>query len=215
MNTTTELIFILDQSSSMQGLVHETLEGYNSLLASQQQLDSPCRLTTVLFADQPGIVHDRVDILQAKPMTAWDYQPRGYTALLDALGMSINRIGYLQKYSPQHQRAGKVMVAIITDGQENASRHYRLPQIRRMIEHQRQRFGWEFIFLGANMDAMHEAASYGIQPEHASDYIADSQGTDVSFSALAEVVVNFRQQRKDFTRQLDRTRQDQHARRQQ
>lgn len=211
MNNLTELVFILDQSSSMHGLEAETLSGYNSVLDKQKPMYAPCRVSTFLFDSRTQIVHDRVDVKQVPHMTAEHYRPQGYTALLDAVGLAIDRIGNIQKYTPP-QRAENVMVVIITDGMENASRHYSLPRVRRMIEHQRQRFGWEFIFLGANIDAIDTAASYGIHPDCASDYIADSQGTRLSFDAVSDAVSSFRLKEADFTRQLDQVRHDQRQR---
>ena len=212
MNNLTELAFILDQSSSMHGLEAETLSGYNSMLDKQKLMYAPCRVSTFLFDNTTRIIHDRADIKQVPRMKAEQYRPQGYTALLDAVGLAIDRIGYTQKYTPPQQRAESVMVVIITDGMENASRHYSLPRIRHMIEHQRKNFGWEFIFLGANIDAVNTASSYGIHPDCASDYIADSQGTQLSFDAVADVVSSFRRKEADFARQLDRVRHDQRQR---
>ena len=212
MNNLTELVFILDQSASMQGLEAETLSGYNSMLDKQKPMYAPCRVSTFLFDSTTRIVHDRADIKQVPRMTAEHYRPQGYTALLDAIGLAIDRVGNIQKYTPPEQRAENVMVVIITDGMENASRHYSLPRVRRMIEQQRQRFGWEFIFLGANIDAIDTATSYGIHPDCASDYIADSQGTRLSFETVAEVVSSFRLKEADYARQLDKVRHDQHQR---
>lgn len=212
MNNLTELVFILDRSSSMHGLEAETLSGYNCMLDQQKPLYTPCRVSTFLFDSRTQIIHDRVDVKQVPHMTAEHYRPQGYTALLDALGLAIDRIGNIQKYTPPEQRAERVLVVIITDGMENASRQYSLPRVRRMIERQRQRFGWEFIFLGANIDAVDTATRYGIQPDCASDYIADSQGTRLSFGAVSDVVSSFRQNQADFARQLDRVRHDQRQR---
>lgn len=212
MNHSTELVFILDKSGSMHGLQQDTLGGYNGMLAKQRELDGECRITTVLFNHESSIVHDRAGLDHVRPMTIEQYQPSGYTALLDSIGMTINRIGTIQKNSPPQQRASKVMVVIITDGQENASREFSLPHIRHMIERQQQRFGWEFIFLGANIDAIDVAASYGISAKNASTYVADSQGTGLNFDVINEAVQDFRRGRRDYHQRLDAIRRDQRMR---
>lgn len=212
MNHSTELVFILDKSGSMHGLQQDTLGGYNGMLEKQRELDGECRITTVLFNHESSIVHDRANLRDVSPMTDEQYQPSGYTALLDTIGMAINRIGNVQKNSPPQQRAGKVMVVIITDGLENSSREFSLSHIRRMVERQQQRFGWEFIFLGANIDAIDVAASYGISAKNASTYVADSQGTGLNFEAINEAVQDFRRGRSDYHQRLDAVRQDQRMR---
>ena len=212
MNHSTELVFILDKSGSMHGLQQDTLGGYNGMLAKQRELDGECRITTVLFNHESSIVHDRAGLDHVRPMTIEQYQPSGYTALLDSIGMTINRIGTIQKNSPPQQRASKVMVVIITDGQENASWEFSLPHIRHMIERQQQRFGWEFIFLGANIDAIDVAASYGISAKNASTYVADSQGTVLNFDVINEAVQDFRRGRSDYHQRLDAIRWDQRMR---
>lgn len=214
MKPSTELVFILDKSGSMSGLEQDTLGGFNSMLEKQQQIDEPCRITTLLFDHSVQIVHDRVDIQQIEPMTAEQYQAGGYTALLDALGMAINRISGIsgisgiQENTPQAQRTDKVMLVIITDGEENSSREYQLAQIRSMIEQQQQHFNWEFIFLGANIDAIATAESFGINAENASNYIADSAGTELNFAVLQQAVSHFRHQDEEFSQVLNSIRQD-------
>ena len=212
MNHSTELVFILDKSGSMHGLQQVTLGGYNGMLAKQRELDGECRITTVLFNHEPSIIHDRAELDHVRPMTNEQYQPSGYTALLDSIGMTINRIGTVQKNSPPQQRASKVMVVIITDGLENSSKEFSLSHIRHVIERQQQRFGWEFIFLGANIDAIDVAASYGISAQNASTYVADSQGTVLNFDVINEAVQDFRRGRSDYHQRLDAIRRDQRMR---
>lgn len=213
MKPSTELVFILDKSGSMSGLEQDTLGGFNSMLVKQQQLDEPCLITTILFDHSVQLVHDRVDIQQIEPMTAEQYQAGGYTALLDALGMAINRISGIQENTPKAQRTDKVMLVIITDGEENSSREYQIAQIRSMIEQQQQRFNWEFVFLGANIDAIATADSFGINAENASNYIADSAGTELNFSVLQNTLTDFRLVAKDFNQQLNSIRKDVMSRR--
>lgn len=212
MNTLTELVFILDRSGSMAGLVDDTLGGYNSMLEKQRNLYSDCRITTVLFDHEIQILHDRLDIRLVTPVTREQYQPRGNTALLDAMGITINRLGAIQQYTPPAQRAERVMVVIVTDGMENDSRQYSLGQVRKMVERQQQRFGWEFIFLGANMDAIDVARSYGIQADKASNYVADKQGAELNYETLALAVTRFRRGDRDFHKELDSIRRDEQQR---
>lgn len=212
MNNSTELVFILDKSGSMQGLQDDTLGGYNRMLEEQRTLDGQCHVTTVLFDHKVNILHDRADIREVHSMSSEQYQPSGYTALLDAVGTAINRVGNRQKNSPPQQRASKVMVVIITDGMENSSREFNLSHIRHMVERQQQRFGWEFIFLGANIDAIDVAASYGISAKSASNYVADSQGTELNFATISEAVQDFRRGRDDYHQRLDNIRRDQRMR---
>lgn len=208
MKPSTELVFILDKSGSMSGLEQDTLGGFNSMLVKQQQLDEPCLITTILFDHSVQLVHDRVDIQQIEPMTAEQYQAGGYTALLDALGMAISRISGIQENTPKAQRTDKVMLVIITDGEENSSREYQIAQIRSMIEQQQQRFNWEFIFLGANIDTITTAESFAINAENASNYIADSAGTELNFAVLHKAVTHFRHQDESFSQVLNSIRQD-------
>lgn len=198
----TELVFILDRSGSMSGLEADTLGGYNSLLAKHQALPGECRITTLLFDHEQLLLHDRVDIRHVQPMTLEQYMPRGSTALLDALGTAINRLGYLQKHTPAEQRAGQVMLVIVTDGMENASREYSQQQVRRMVERQQQRFGWEFLFLGANMDAITTAAGYGIDESRAATFRSDGTGVEAKYQVVAEITQSFRSGRRDFSERL-------------
>ncbi len=184
----TELIFILDRSGSMGGLESDTIGGYNALLEKQKREPGECHLTTILFDDRYEVLCDRVPLRQARPLTEDAYYVRGSTALLDAVGRAITTAGNAQKYAFPDQRADRVMVVITTDGMENASREYTLAQVRGMIERQKSRFGWEFLFLGANIDAVGTAAGLGIAPSRAANYHADSEGTRLNYKVVSDAV---------------------------
>ena len=153
----TELVFILDKSGSMSGLEKDTIGGYNAMLNKQKDVEGSCILTTVLFDHRYELLHDRMDIRAVRPMTEREYEVGGSTALLDAIGRTIHKIASVQEHTAEEYRAEKVMVVIITDGEENASRLYSSKEVKRMIRRQKERFGWEFIFLGANIDAVETA----------------------------------------------------------
>lgn len=189
----TELVFILDKSGSMGGLESDTIGGFNAMLKKQQDAPGECRITTALFDNGYSLLHDCVDIRGVSPITAEDYQAGGTTALLDAIGRTIDKIVNVQKTTAQEYRAGKVMLVIITDGQENASREYSARQIKALITRQKEQFGWEFIFLGANIDAVETADRYGIKADRALDYAADSVGTRVNFEAVGRVMYSLRE----------------------
>ncbi len=188
----TELVFILDKSGSMTGLESDTIGGFNSMLTKQKAVDGECRVTTVLFNHHYKLVHDRIDIRAISPMTDKEYQVGGCTALLDAIGRTINKIGNAQKHTAEEYRAEKVMFVIITDGLENSSREYTADKVKALIERQKETYGWEFIFLGANIDAVETAGRYGISADRALDYLADSEGTNLNFQVMSEAVVAFR-----------------------
>lgn len=188
----TELVLILDKSGSMSGLEADTIGGYNAMLAKQQALEGECRITTVLFDHNYELLHDRIDIKAVNAMTDREYQVGGTTALLDAIGMTIHKIGNAQRNTAEAYRAEKVMFVIITDGEENASREYSAEKIKAQIERQKTKYGWEFIFLGANIDAVQTAGRFGIASDRAIDYVPDSAGTDLNFQVMSEAVVTFR-----------------------
>jgi len=188
----TELVFILDRSGSMTGLESDTIGGYNSMLEKQQKLDGECRITTVLFDDRYELLHDRIDIRAVSPIDATQYFVRGSTALLDAVGRTIHKIASAQQHTAAEYRADKVMVVIITDGYENASREYSLPAIKSLIEREKNDYGWEFIFLGANIDAIETAGQFGISADRAQNYHADRQGTAVNFAAIGSAAACLR-----------------------
>ncbi len=205
-NDLTELVFILDRSGSMSGLESDTIGGYNAMLKKQQAEPGEAIVTTVLFDDDYQLLHDRINIKGISPITEKDYYVRGCTALLDAIGKTINKIGNAQKHTSEEQWAAKVMLVITTDGMENASREYSYEKIRCMIERQKNKYGWEFIFLGANIDAFAVASQMGISRDRTANYHADSTGTQVNFMAVSEAVSEIRSRRtinKDWKANID------------
>jgi len=189
----TELVFILDKSGSMGGLETDTIGGYNSMLAKQQTVDGECHITTVLFDNNYELLHDRIDIKAVSPITEKEYQVGGSTALLDAIGMTVHKIVKVQKQTAEDYRAEKVMFVIITDGEENSSREYSAERIKQMIEYQKTRYGWEFIFLGANIDAVETAGHFGISADRAQNFHADSEGVELNFRVMSEAVATYRE----------------------
>jgi uncharacterized protein YegL len=188
----TELVFVLDRSGSMSGLEGDTIGGYNSLLAKQKAEAGDCTITTVLFDDKYELLHDRINLRGVVPITEKEYFVRGNTALLDAVGRTIAKIDNAQKHTSEVERAEKVMFVITTDGMENASREYDYDKVRQMIERQKKELDWEFIFLGANIDAVATAARFGIAADRAANYHADAKGTTLNFVSLSEAVSDFR-----------------------
>lgn len=189
----TELVFILDKSGSMGGLERDTIGGYNSMLEKQRKVEGECVITTALFDHGYELLHDRMDFRAIKPITEDEYMVGGSTALLDAIGRTIHKIGSAQKNTAEDYRAEKVMFVIITDGEENASREYSAERVKEMIQHQKERHGWEFIFLGANIDAVETAGRFGIGADRAVDYVPDGEGTKLNFCMMSEAVSSFRQ----------------------
>ena len=189
----TELVFILDKSGSMGGLEKDTIGGYNTTLQKQKSVEGDALVTTVLFDNNYDLLHDRIDINAVSPITEREYQVGGSTALLDAIGRTIHKIGNAQKNTAEDYRAEKVMFVIITDGEENSSREYSSEKIKAQIEHQKSKYGWEFIFLGANIDAVQTAARFGIDRNRAQNYHADSEGSEVVYNAIACATVAFRE----------------------
>ena len=190
--TTTELVFILDKSGSMGGLESDTIGGFNSMLNKQKALDDECRITTVLFDNNYELLHDRIDIQAVNPITEKDYYVGGSTALLDAIGITLQKIIRVAKYTAKEDQAPKVIFVIITDGMENASRQYSSQKIKSMIEEQKTEYGWEFIFLGANIDAVETASHYGVSADRAMNYVPDQKGTSLNFKIMSQTVESFR-----------------------
>ena len=188
----TELVFILDRSGSMAGLEGDTIGGFNAMIEKQKKEAGEACVSTVLFDHLSEVIHDRVDIQKIEPLTQKEYYVRGCTALLDAVGSAIHHIGNVHKYAREEDRPEKTLFVITTDGMENASRKYSYEKLKTMIERQKEKYGWEFIFLGANIDAAKEAARFGIDAEYAADYYADSQGTAVIYEAVSEAVCSVR-----------------------
>ena len=188
----TELVCILDKSGSMSGLETDTIGGYNAMLEKQKAVEGECRITTVLFDNNYELLHDRIDIKAVGPITANEYFVGGTTALLDAIGKTIHKIGNALKHTAEEYRAEKVIVLIITDGQENASCEYSAERVKQMVECQKEQFGWDFIFLGANIDAVETASRFGIAPDRAQDFHADSAGVELNFRVMSEAVTQYR-----------------------
>ena len=188
----TELVFIIDRSGSMGGLESDTIGGFNSMLKKQQAEPGECRITTVLFDDKYEILHDRIDLKAVGPLTSEEYFVRGATALLDAVGRTIRKIGDVQKRTASSYRAEKVLFVITTDGMENASRNFSYGQVKSLIKRQKSRYGWEFVFLGADIDAVDVADRIGIGRNRAQNYHKDSDGIALNYSVLCETVAKFR-----------------------
>ena len=188
----TEIVFILDRSGSMAGLEGDTIGGFNALIEKQKGQPGEAIVSTVLFDHESRVIHDRVDIREIRPMTREDYYVRGCTALLDAVGSAIHHIGNVHKYAREEDRPEKTLFVITTDGMENASRKYSYEKLKAMIERQKAKYGWEFLFLGANIDAAREAARFGIDTDRAANYHADSKGTGVIYEALSETICQVR-----------------------
>ena len=188
----TELVFILDRSGSMSGLENDTIGGFNAMIEKQKREAGEAYVSTVLFDNHREVIHDRVDIQKVEPMNREQYYVRGSTALLDAVGKSIRHIANVHKYAREEDRPEKTLFIITTDGMENASHEYSYERVRKMIEHEKDKYGWEFIFLGANIDAAKEAARFGIDESRAANYHADSVGTAVIYEAMSEAVCSVR-----------------------
>ena len=188
----TELVFILDKSGSMSGLESDTIGGYNAMLKKQQAAPGAATITTVLFDDNYELLHDRIDIRGIAPITAKEYYVGGCTALLDAIGKTIHKIVNAQRHTGRDHQADQVIFVITTDGLENASREYSYEKIRQMIELEKTQYHWEFIFLGANIDAIETAARFGIDADRAANYHADSEGTRLNYKVVSEVVCEMR-----------------------
>ena len=187
----TEIVFILDGSGSMGGLEDDTIGGFNTLLEKNRNEPGEATVSTIVFSDDSRVLHDRLDIREVPPLTRADYGCYGCTALLDAVGGAIKHVDLVQSVQPEGFEAEKVLFIITTDGMENSSRRYRYPEVKAMIEKHREK-GWEFLFIGANIDAGAEAEQLGIERDRAADYLADEQGTEVLYSAMASAVASVR-----------------------
>ena len=188
----TEIVFILDRSGSMAGLEGDTIGGFNAMIAKQQKEPGEALVSTVLFDNESTVIHDRVDIRKIQPMTDRDYYVRGCTALLDAVGGAIHHIGNVHKYAREEDRPEKTIFVITTDGMENASHKYSYSRVRKMIQQEKEKYGWEFLFLGANIDAAREAARFGITEDRAANYHADSKGTGVIYETMSDAIRHVR-----------------------
>ena len=191
-NKDTELVFIIDRSGSMAGLEADTIGGFNAMIEKQRKEDGECYVSTVLFDNYTEVLHDRAKLFEIKLMTDKDYTVRGCTALIDAIGGAIHHIGNIHKYARAEDVPTHTMFIITTDGLENASRKYTSEKVKQMIEHQKEKYGWEFLFIGANIDAVETAARYGIDRDRAVNYNADKEGTRVVYESVAKAVCSVR-----------------------
>lgn len=188
----TELVFILDRSGSMSGLESDTIGGFNALLEKQKKESGECIVTTVLFDDRYELLHDRFALRSVSPITANEYYVRGSTALLDAVGRTIAKIVNVQRHSVESECAEKVLFVIITDGMENSSKEYRYDRVKEMVEREQLQYGWEFLFLGANIDAIGTASRFGISQDHAVNYCPDGDETRLNYCVVSETISHVR-----------------------
>lgn len=188
----TEVVFILDRSGSMSGLEADTIGGFNSMIEKQKKEEGEAYISTVLFDDRMEVLYDRVPVGKVEPMNDSQYYVRGCTALLDAIGGAIHHIANVHKYSRYEDRPEKTLFIITTDGMENASRRYDLKQVKKMVEKEQKKYGWEFLFLGANIDAVKTAGDFGINADRAVNYKCDSEGTRLNYSMVSNIVSGVR-----------------------
>ena len=188
----TEVVFILDRSGSMSGLEGDTIGGFNSMIEKQKKEEGEALVSTILFDNYSEVLHDRVEVSKIEPLTDKDYTVRGCTALLDAIGGAIHHIGNVHKYARNEDVPEHTIFIITTDGMENASHQYSREKIKAMIERQKTKYGWEFLFLGANIDAIETARSYGIDQDRAVEYNCDSVGTGLNFEAMSDAITTMR-----------------------
>ena len=191
-NNLTELVFILDRSGSMSGLTEDTVGGFNSMIEKQRAEEGDCLVSTVLFSGESKVLYDRVRLTEIPEMTHRDYMPYGPTALIDAIGGAIHHIGNVHKYARPEDVPAHTLFVITTDGCENASHLYTSDEVKRMIERQKEKYGWEFIFIGANIDAVETAERFGIDRRRAVNYNADKKGTHVMYETISCAVCDVR-----------------------
>ena len=206
-NNITELVFILDRSGSMSGLESDTIGGFNSMIEKQKKEDMPCYVSTILFSGESEVLHDQVKLGDIPKMTDEDYNVVGCTALIDAIGGAIHHIGNIHKYARSEDVPEHTMFIITTDGQENSSRRYTCEQVKKMIERRREKYGWEFLFIGANIDAVQTAARYGIDEDRAVNYNPDSKGTCLNYEVMSDTICAFRESQPitaDWKKKIDK-----------
>ena len=191
-NNITELVFILDRSGSMAGLESDTIGGFNAMIEKQKKIDGKCFVSTVLFDNVSEVLHDRVDLAAIQPMTDKDYTVGGCTALIDAIGGAIHHIGNIHKYARPEDVPEHTVFVITTDGMENASHRYTAEKVKNMVQRQTEKYGWEFLFLGANIDAVETASNIGIAKDRAVNFHSDKEGTALNYSVMSEAIENVR-----------------------
>ena len=202
----TELVFILDRSGSMSGLERDTIGGFNSMIEKQKRETGEAVVSTVLFYNESVVIHDRLPLDEVPRMTEREYFTRGCTALLDAVGGAVHHIGNVHKYARKEDVPERTLFIITTDGYENASKHYDYDKVRRMIERQKEKYGWEFLFLGANIDAAAEAKRFGIGADRAVNYKCDEAGTALNYEVISDAVCEIRAckpLRADWKKRID------------
>ena len=203
----TELVFILDRSGSMSGMEKDTIGGFNSMIEKQKKEEGTVYVSTVLFSNTSKVLHDRIDIKEIEPMTERDYQVSGCTALLDAIGGAIHHIGNVHKYARKEDVPEKTVFLITTDGMENASREYSSLRVKEMIKRQEEKYGWEFFFVAANIDAVETAEHIGIRRERAANYCVE-EGTEVMYCAMSKNISEYRKTGKvceDWNKEIEET----------
>ena len=207
-NNITELVFILDRSGSMSGLESDTIGGFNAMIEKQKNEEGEAYVSTILFDDVSSVLHDRLPLEKVPKMTEKDYSVCGCTALVDAIGGAIHHIGNIHKYARPEDVPAHTMFIITTDGQENASHKYSSNTVKKMIERQKEKYGWEFLFIGANIDAVETAASFGIARNRAVDYRADSKGTQILYETISASISEMRQEQQISDNWGDRIEED-------
>ena len=191
----TELVFILDESGSMSGMEADTIGGFNSMIEKQRREAGEAFVSTVLFASDSRVIHDRVALDKVEPLTDRQYTPGGCTALLDALGGAIHHIGNVHKYAREEDVPEHTVFVITTDGMENASHRYGKAEVKRMVERQKEKYGWEFLFLGANIDAISAAEGIGIRRDRAVKYVQDREGMELNYRVVSDTLCKMRMSR--------------------
>jgi len=199
----TEMVFILDRSGSMSGLEKDTIGGFNSMIERQKKEEGEALVSTVLFSNESTVIHDRVDVKKVEPMTEKEYFVGGCTALIDAIGQAIHHIGNVHKYAREEDVPEKTVFVITTDGMENASHRYSSDEVKKMVNRQKEKYGWEFLFLGANIDAVETAARFGISEDRAVNYHSDAMGSAVNYEAIGMAMSSVRK-RTPLTRNWKR-----------